>query len=725
LRERAMKVLEYVMTCADCVPERDLVLVTRCLDTLWEEETVEIALRTVGKWLNFDAKYAAVFRETGLLLVLVRHLARFSKNMSTVRVLPSSDDVQVQAVQDSPGENNWLTYDKSAMRLVSGNGIRVTERCGLGFSMALAVRELVGGSWAWQVTISRDSKARNAPLWCGVGVASREGEVREDAQPHGDNDKGIRGWFYHDRGFLGNGEMLADESVPPFWFTDDDKCIIGVELDGKRGELSFTCNGHAVGARIGGVAGAGLHPAVYSGCAGVTFVIDDPHKAPASSKPRATETDVAVAVATPLVPGPQRIGMRDIEKRYLLESLQHEGVVTDEDDPNDLSYTQFYGSVDRLVNFSHVRAELTGMTEDEKRVICDRIWAAAGHTTNSGLKSTKGLGYSWVPMSYTVTEKGMVDMLVRGIHGDVSRVMQKTGHVRDDEISEVAADVLLEYVGQLCSQLLTVAPDTRSGDAGTGYKPEASNKSTTRCLVTGRNFEAVTDSVLMMVSQNSNNMRVARAGGLRDAALEFLRVSSYREPAIRILQRLVADDALLRADDLISLMRVMQASSPRDTILRRAIIDCVDKTRGMNEYVSPYLAQSGWLNAAVDVLGQIVVNDAQNSAIGNKSAANTKVIRSANANSSAGALWLIIGLVIAVTRLLCHSTVSPFSSRSAVWDVVGWRSLVQRAEEGGFMKLGGGYTVLGLLLDLAVNRSNTLESMLVAAEKGAKVAQVS
>ena len=41
------------------------------------------------------------------------------------------------------------------------------------------------------------------------------------------------------------------------------------------------------------------------------------------------------------------------------------------------------------------------------------------------------------------------------------------------------------------------------------------------------------------------------------------------------------------------------------------------------------------------------------------------------------------------------------------------------------MKLGGGYTVLGLLLDLAVNRSNTLDSMLDAAEKGAKVAQVS
>jgi hypothetical protein len=716
LRERTMKVLEYVMTCADCVPERDLVLVTRCLDTVWEEETVQIALRTVVKWLNFDAKYAAVFRETGLLLVLVRHLARFSKQISGT--LPSAQSANVRAIQDSEGEGPWLAYDKSCMKLVPGHGIHITAACGVGMSMALGVRELVGGNWSWQVTITREGRAKRGPLWCGVGVASRESELRESHNSKQERGKSIRGWFYHDKGFLGNGEMLNEEGVPPFWFTEDEKCVIGVELDGRRGELSFTCNGQSVRARMGGVAGAGLHPAVYGGCEGITFVIDGPHKVPAPPRRQISAPEAEVIV----VPGPQRISIRELQKRYIHESLQREGVL-DEDNPDDLSYTLFYSSVVRLVDFALVRPELNGMTEDEKRVICDRIWAAASQTPNADVTSSKGLEYCWVPMSYTVTEKGLVNLLIRATHGDVSGLLVKTGHNRDDEIGEVAADVLLEYASAMCLLLATPGAESLAVIPSSSKAGGGPTNNNTRCLVSARNFEAVMDSVLLMVSQNYNNMRAARSGGLRDAALDFLRVPAYREPAIRLMQCMVAEDALLNADDLLELMRVLQACGAQDIALRRGIIDCVDKVRSLNDYVAPYLAQSGWLHAIVDVIGQLNMPDPQTTLV--RSGSNLKSSRAGASNSaSAAGQWLIIGLVMACMRLLCLTTVSPLSLRSALWDVVGWRTFVKRAEEGGFMRLGGGYTVLGLLLDLAVDRPNGLDSMLASAEKGTKVAQV-
>ena len=49
------------------------------MDELWRKSTAAVVISNVIKWLQFDSKLVAVFRQTGLLHLLIRHCQIFSQ----------------------------------------------------------------------------------------------------------------------------------------------------------------------------------------------------------------------------------------------------------------------------------------------------------------------------------------------------------------------------------------------------------------------------------------------------------------------------------------------------------------------------------------------------------------------------------------------------------------------------------------------------------------------
>ena len=210
VREKTMKVLEYAITCADAVPEGDLKVLAHLLDSVWEEETAAVALVNVVKWIQFDTKfYMPVFRETGLLSVLVHHVSIFSdlagsKLKRSSSLLPSSKSGGGGSRES--GED-WLAYERNSFVMAEGGTLTAVEGKGAAeFGVALAASDvsltkgIVG--WEWEVAVVKaEGDGQGDAPWCGVGVASKECDL-----------KGVvgGGWFYHSRGCFSAGEMLEE-----------------------------------------------------------------------------------------------------------------------------------------------------------------------------------------------------------------------------------------------------------------------------------------------------------------------------------------------------------------------------------------------------------------------------------------------------------------------------------------------------------------------------------
>ena len=62
-----------------CLPLQHLCRLTRNMDELWRKSTAAVVISNVIKWLQFDSKLVAVFRQTGLLHLLIRHCQIFSQ----------------------------------------------------------------------------------------------------------------------------------------------------------------------------------------------------------------------------------------------------------------------------------------------------------------------------------------------------------------------------------------------------------------------------------------------------------------------------------------------------------------------------------------------------------------------------------------------------------------------------------------------------------------------
>ena len=105
VRDKLLRMLEYVLTVERCLPLQHLCRLTRNLDTQWRNVTAALVLSNVIKWIQFDPKLVAVFRETGLLHLLLRHCQLFSNvqaSQSAVRAGQSegSDIPSEEAAQD-------------------------------------------------------------------------------------------------------------------------------------------------------------------------------------------------------------------------------------------------------------------------------------------------------------------------------------------------------------------------------------------------------------------------------------------------------------------------------------------------------------------------------------------------------------------------------------------------------------------------------------------------
>jgi hypothetical protein len=98
---------------------------------LWRNATAVLVLSTVIKWLQFDSRLLNVFRETGLLHVLIRHCQIFSERERTRTTLlqlhreRSAGDAQVAVVaRDAAPELAGLVEEEDAGALGAQKGNR-------------------------------------------------------------------------------------------------------------------------------------------------------------------------------------------------------------------------------------------------------------------------------------------------------------------------------------------------------------------------------------------------------------------------------------------------------------------------------------------------------------------------------------------------------------------------------------------------------------------------
>lgn len=135
-------------------------------------------------------------------------------------------------------------------------------------SLEAAIRPL-----EWEVTVERKGRA-----WLGVGVAVRDVALNQSLRQteKGAGSKQGKAWFYHDRGFLCDGERIVDDQIAPYAWSGGGAegggcCSIGVVFDLSSARLRFKVNGVLLPGEINDVRGQDLHPVVYCNGEGTKF----------------------------------------------------------------------------------------------------------------------------------------------------------------------------------------------------------------------------------------------------------------------------------------------------------------------------------------------------------------------------------------------------------------------------------------------------------------------
>lgn len=103
----------------------------------------------------------------------------------------------------------WSRFEKTSVLVESG--VLCKDRAEPEFAVGVMAAGLENAikPLEWEVLVERTGRA-----WCGVGVAVRDVELGESLrQCTKGSTKAGRAWFYHDRGFLCNGEVIVDDEV--------------------------------------------------------------------------------------------------------------------------------------------------------------------------------------------------------------------------------------------------------------------------------------------------------------------------------------------------------------------------------------------------------------------------------------------------------------------------------------------------------------------------------
>lgn len=135
----------------------------------------------------------------------------------------------------------------------------------------------------------------------------------------------------------------------------------------------------------------------------------------------------------------------------------------------------------------------------------------------------------------------------------------------------------------------------------------------------------------------------------------------------------------------------------------------------LHDAVSAHMVQTGWLHAAVTCLGRLSVADGGSK--GSKDSSNMQkkltkgeswrsLSKAKDMGSGDGGGWEKVRCAMSALRLLATLTSSPSLGCASVWGEVGWRTVVKNVESGGLMRLGAGYTVIGMLLEMSLEGSN-------------------
>jgi hypothetical protein len=400
---------------------------------------------------------------------------------------------------------------------------------------------------------------------------------------------------------------------------------------------------------------------------------------------------------------PRRAAVSLVEKASIdtdvfAEALEREGVVAGD---GSVPYEALAKHIRHTVHFESLSPELVDLAEEEAAVVLDRIWAAVNPDHVLTL----------VPVVWHATCGEIVDFL-RRIDGGDSVGM---ACVEPALIGELALGISRAYVhalkavkslnfksakslntglhtGSVCGMdAASVRGNGVEAVRGTGvetaeHQPTSAPCEKQDCMICPRTFPVVIDTILALITEQSVSVTVAREQGLVESLLMLAPILEWRDGALRVLERIILQDACLVGHELSGLLTLLSASDPTDLELREDILQFVLKLAYAHPGVRSQL-RAGWMVQAAAMLHDL--------------------------DAASDSTWgMKLHMAEMLVTFICLGMASSETHRTTFWTELGTSGLAGAFEGSTLMSVGNGLTVLGMLLSISVSRHVVPEAML-------------
>ena len=387
---------------------------------------------------------------------------------------------------------------------------------------------------------------------------------------------------------------------------------------------------------------------------------------------------------------PRRAAVSLVEKAskdVFAEALEREGVVAGD---GSVPYEALAKHIRHTVHFESLSPELVDLAEEEAAVVLDRIWAAVNPDHVLTL----------VPVVWHASCGEIVDFL-RRIDGGDSVGM---ACVQPALIGELALGISRAYVHALkaakslnvkSAKSLKHTGSARGMDAASvrGNGVEATEHAPTSapfekddCMICPRTFPVVIDTILALITEQSESVTVAREQGLVESLLMLAPKLEWRDGALRVLERIILQDTCLVGHELSGLLTLLSASDPTDLELREDILQFVLKLAYAHPGVRSQL-RAGWMVQAAAMLHDL--------------------------DAASDSTWgMKLHMAEMLVTFICLGMASSETHRTTFWRDLGTSGLAAAFEGSTLMSVGNGLTVLGMLLSISVSRHVVPEAML-------------
>ena len=411
LKDRVMKVLEYVLTIDNVLPLQHLCLLTRHMDVTWRQGTANFALGKILKWMQYDERLADILRETGFLHIMLNHLKSFRMLVSP-RILPIPE-----MCGNDPTLNKWLVDDNGSLLTVEDVVTKLSDD--KKFFGAINHNNLSCRRFKFIVTIKRVSPSKFCFPTCGVGLASKRFLQVSSFEKVPPTSPMPFACFYNDKGQLENSSAKHSDLVPFKW--NGNLCEILISYDPVTMCLSFSQTGVRT-VKFEGVNGSELYPAVYSCVPGMSFAIQylNVEKVESAGSKKSVEHF-------------QWQGFASAAKAYFRMILNRAGLYSN--DLNQISYSNLVNCISKHVDFHFVNEELSGMSPDEVEVLADRIWQAIDQNNVLNL----------VPVVWSSPFDLFLALLLEVARGGTANMET----VEPTEVGQAALDVLRYFIDKI------------------------------------------------------------------------------------------------------------------------------------------------------------------------------------------------------------------------------------------------------------------------------------